>query len=148
MLTEFVKAQPLLFITLFSLALTLLTTLIYKVLTNQTRLKELREKQKQLRAEALKLKENPQKIMELQKEMLAISVEQMKAGLKPMLATFLPFLLALWFLKNIYTAAEVGNIIYWHANLPLIGDGGGWFFCYIILSLVFSLLLRKLLKIY
>ena len=79
---------------------------------------------------------------------MALSTEQMRASLKITAITLLPFILFFTFLGDIYTNAGVGNIMYWKANIPIFGDGAGWFLSYIIFSTIFSIILRKLLKVY
>jgi len=147
-LVSFVKWSPLVSMIVFSLAISIILTLLYRVLINQTKAKELKERQKALREEAKQNKGNPEKLAEIQKEMMQISSETMRMSFKPMIITFIPLLLTFGALKWLYMdAAKVGNIFYWGVNLPLIGDGGGWLFCYIVFSFIFSLILRKVFKV-
>lgn len=147
-LVSFVKWSPLVSIMLLSLGITIILTWLYKVLTNQTRAKEIKERQKALREEAKQNASNPEKLAEIQKEMMQISTETMKMSFKPMIITFIPLLLTFAGLKWLYMdAAKVGDIITWGVNLPIIGTGGGWFFCYIIFGFVFSLIFRKIFKV-
>jgi len=148
MLQEFVKSFPLLSIMLFSFLITLVFTIVYKKFTNQAKMKELKDKQKELQERSKQFKDNPSKMLELQQEMMSLSTEQMRASLKITVITLLPFVLFFNFLKDIYTSAGIGNIIYWHTNVPVFGDGAGWFLSYIIFSTIFSILLRKMLKVY
>lgn len=148
MLQEFAKSFPLLSIMLFSFLITLVFTIVYKKFTNQEKMKELKDKQKELQEKSKQFKDSPNKMLELQKEMMSLSTEQMRASLKITVITLLPFILFFNFLRDIYTSAGIGNIIYWHANVPVFGDGAGWFLSYIIFSTVFSILLRKMLKVY
>ena len=146
-LTEFVKAQPLLSIALFSLLATLISVFSYKWFTPQERMKEIREKVKECQKK-IKEEKDLQKQTELQKEMMPLSMEQMKLTMKPTLITMIPFILILTGLRSLYLGAGIGNIIYWKVNLPLVGDGAGWLLSYVIFSIIFSMILRKYLKIY
>jgi uncharacterized membrane protein (DUF106 family) len=94
----------------------------------------------------MKIEKDQNKLMGLQKEMLSLSAEQMKHSMKPMLFTFLPLIAVFAGLKSLYTG--VGDIIPWGADIPLFHTGAGWLLCYIFFSMVFSITLRKILKIH
>lgn len=147
-LITFVQAQPLLSITLFSFIITVFMTYAYKRFTDQEKMKEFKEKQKEMQKKSKEFKNDPGKLMELQKEMMQLSMEQMKQSFKPMFITFIPLILVFIFMRNLYTVAEVGNIIYWKVNVPVFGDGAGWLLSYIILSLIFNSILRKIMKVH
>lgn len=148
MLQEFVKSFPLLSMMLFSLVITLLSTIAYKKFTNQQKMKELREKQKEIQETSKQFRNDPKKMLELQQEMMRLSGEQMRASMKITLITLLPFILIFNFLKNLYTDAEVGNIIDWGVRVPLFDTGAGWLLSYLIFSIIFSMILRKIMKVY
>lgn len=143
---EFVKAQPLLAIIIFSLIITFALTYVYKILINQQKMKEIKERTKELQAKMKEEKDNS-KLMILQKEMLQLSGEQMRLSLKPMIVTFLPLILVFAYLRGVYAAAGTGHIINWGVNLPLFTTGAGWFLCYIFLSIVFGIIARKLMGV-
>jgi len=146
-LVDFVLWSPLVSIVVFSLVITFLLTYLYRVLIDQKKYKELREKQKDLQKK-MKEEKNPEKLAEIQQEVMKTSMESMKLTMKPMLITFVPLLFVFAGLKWLYMdAAKIGNIIAWGAKLPIIGDGAGWLLCYIIFSFVFSLVLRKVFKL-
>jgi len=85
---------PVLSILIVSLFLTLITTLAYKYLTDQTRMKELRDEMKKYQAKIKALtKENPEKAMKMQQEMMGKNMELMKHSFKPMIYTFLPLII-------------------------------------------------------
>lgn len=84
--------------------------------------------------------------MELNKEMMQLSMESMKHNLKPMIITFLPLLFVFAGLRSLYYG--MGDLIPWGANLPLVGTGAGWLLCYIIFSMIFSIALRKIMKVH
>lgn len=137
-------------IVLLSFIVTLLQLLAYKKFSDQKRIKELKERQKELNREvrqAAKDKDED-KLRKLNKEAMEVNMEMMKLNFKPMLITLLPLLLVFWLLRQSYNAAGIGNIIAWPWNLPIVGNGAGWLLSYIIFSLIFSILLRKIFKIY
>lgn len=133
-------------IIVISFIVTLFQTLVYKKLSDQKRIKELKERQKEIRKELKQA--TGKKLEELNKEILSLSAELMKLSLIPSIVTLLPLLLVLWFLKNSYTAVGIGNIISWGANLPIVGSGAGWLLSFIVFSIIFNILLRKLMKVY
>ena len=142
-LVDFVTWSPLASMLIFSLVITALLTFLYKILVNQQKYKELKEKQKELQ-KRVREEKDPEKLAAIQQEMMKVSMENMKMTMKPMLITFIPLLLVFSGLKWLYMdAAKVGNIIFWGASLPIIGDGAGWLLCYIVFSFVFSLIFRK-----
>ena len=144
-LINFVQAQPLPSIIVFSLLITSVLTFVYKKLTNQVRMKEIKDKQKELQKKA-KEEKDKDKIMEINKEMMKLSSEMLKMSFKPMLITFLPLILIFTGLRSLYSEAAVGNLVTWGTNLPLVGDGAGWFLCYIFFSFAFSLIFNKIFK--
>jgi uncharacterized membrane protein (DUF106 family) len=132
-------------IIVFSALITFLLTWVYKITINYPRYKEITDKQKTLTKEMKNVKDAA-KLSKLQNEVMNLSMESFKMTLKPMIITFLPVLIIFALLREAYTSAAVGNIINWGADLPIVHTGGGWFFCYVLLSLVFNLIARKIFK--
>lgn len=148
-LISFVLWSPLASIIAFSLVITAAVSFLYKKLTNKEEFDRLKQKQKELREKMKEYKDNPEKMAEIQKEMLQSSMGSMKLTFKPMIISFIPLLLIIYGLRKLYVdMTHVGNIISWPWNLPIIADGAGWFLCYVIFSLIFSLVLRKVFKLY
>jgi uncharacterized membrane protein (DUF106 family) len=143
-LNDFATNMPLLSIIAFSALIALITTFLYKILTKQEDLKKLKEKTKALQNE-IKQEKDQNKLMGLQREMLALSAEQMKHSLKPMLITSVPILFVFAGLRSLYS--KVGDIIPFGTDLPIVHTGAGWFLSYIIFTLIFSAVFRKLLKV-
>ncbi len=149
-ITDFIQWSPFISILLISAVLTFLLTWVYKKTINHRRYKEINERQKVLRNE-MKQTKDMKKLNEIQNETMSLSMESLKLSFKPMLITFLPVLIIFSLLKQVYSSAVIGvgnsgNIISWGTNLPLIGTGAGWFLCYFVLSFVFSMVFRKILK--
>lgn len=150
-LISFVLWSPLVSILIISLAVTAAVSFLYRKLTNKEEMDRLKQRQKELREKMKEYKSNPEKLAEVQKEMLQSSVASMKMTFKPMIISFVPLLLVIYGLRHLYVnMAKVGNIIPFPSgwNLPLVGTGGGWFFCYVVFSLIFSFILRKAFKLY
>ncbi|MBU4086806.1 MAG: DUF2208 family protein [Nanoarchaeota archaeon] len=131
MIVELIQANPKVSIILIAIAVTLVSMMITKLLTNQEKMKDLKNKQSACKDLMKKHKGNSAKMMEIQKELMACSMEQMKAGFKPMLITFIPFIILFGFIRNVFATTSIA---------------GGWFWYYLITALAASMILRKVLK--
>jgi len=125
-------------IIVISLILTAIITIMYKFLTDQKLMKQLKGEMKDFQKEMKDLKDDPKKMMEVQKRAMEKNMKYMLQSLKPTLFTFIPLILIFGWLRSYYTA--IGN--------PDVLFGLGWIWIYIICSIAFSIGLRKLLKIY
>lgn len=92
-----VNWDPFLAIVILSLIVSLISTLAYKYLTDQTVLKEIREKQKDYQKKLKDLRSNPEELKKVQSEFTQMSMGTMKQSfgqsLKPMMITMIPLLL-------------------------------------------------------
>ena len=124
-------------IVIVSFILGFFTTLVYKYFTNQDALKKIKEENKRLQDEMKNHKDNPKRMAELQKEALQKSlIEPFKHQMKPLLITFAPFVLVFgWLRANFAGAGDIFLVF-------------GWFGTYIIFSIIFSSLMRKMLRVY
>lgn len=129
-----------------SFLITLLITLSYKVFTNQHLMKTLKEEIKQLQKEIKDHKENREKLSELNQKAMSKNLELMKHSMRPTLVTFIPIILIFSWLRATYM--PTGDLFSWGFSLPIWGPGIGWLWTYILSSLIFSILLRKALKIH
>ncbi len=88
-------------ILVISVAVSFVTTIVYKYTTNQKLLKEIKEDVKRMQAEARSSKE-PGRAAQLQKEMMKRSMQQFSSSTKSMLITLVPlFLLFGWMSANL-----------------------------------------------
>ncbi len=126
--------NPLVAIIIISFLMTLLITLAYKFLTNQVLMKSLKEEIKGFQKEMKENKDNPQKVMEIQKQALEKNMKYMMHSFKPTLFTFIPLIIIFTWLRLTYSTI----------TLPFLS----WFWIYIISSIIFSMVLRKSLKIH
>ena len=124
-----INAQPVLSIIILSVIVTFISTILTKWLTNQEHLKSLKERQKEIQKE-LKTCKDECLIKELQAEMMSIAGTMMKSSFKPMLITFIPFLILIYWIRDVYG--------------PLMGFS--WFWWYLGTSIISSIILRKVLK--
>lgn len=124
-------------IAIISFILTLITTLIYKYMTDQEVMKTLKADIKALQGEMKKHRENKDKMMHYQKKAMEKNMTYMKHSLKPMIITFIPIIFIFGWLRSYYD--QLGN--------PDVFFGLSWLWTYIIFSIVISIGLRKILKI-
>ena len=81
-------------ILIISAVITVLTTVAYKYLTDQKKMKALRKEMKAYQKKIKELsKEDPKKAMDVQKEMMEKNMELMKQSFKPTLYTLIPLLI-------------------------------------------------------
>jgi len=130
-IVNFMQTYPKTSIVILGAIVSFFITLSTKFFSNQERLKEIREKQKMLKEESKKHRGDPQKMMEIQKQMMEDFPEMMKHSFKPMLVTLVPLLLLFYWLRQIYD--------------PILG--GWWILYYIISSMIFGTITRKLFKL-
>lgn len=80
-------------ILIISFSLSLLITLVYKWMTDQTLMKTLKEDIKKFQKEMKEFKEDPKKVMEIQKKAMETNMKYMMHSMKPTLVTFLPLII-------------------------------------------------------
>ena len=135
-----VAISPLFGIIFVSFVLSMLSTLAWKYLTDQTLLKSLRDKTSSMREEFKKHKDDPKKLSEMNSKMMKENLEAMKLqykqSIKPMIATLVPFMLVFVWIRKTYEPFGV----------LLLGMGAIW--VYILFSFIFSIILRKVMKVY
>ena len=117
---------------IISFLVTLVMTLITKYITDQKRMKELKEIQKTCQIKLKDHKGDLKKQSEIQAEMMKCSLEMMKFSFKPMLITFLPLILLFGWVRGIYLVTEIS---------------GTWFWWYLLSGLAASIILRKALDV-
>ena len=133
-------------IIVISFLLTLLVNLTVKFLSDQKAMKSLKEEGESLKEEMKKHKDNPQKLMEMQKQAMESSLKYMRHSIWPMLFTMFPLLIIFGWLGKTFQPGE--TLINLPFSIPLIGSGLGWLGTYIISSIIFNLIIRKVLKLH
>jgi uncharacterized membrane protein (DUF106 family) len=131
-IASIILANPKTCIVVISFLATLAITVLSHFITNKQMMKEIKEKQKRLREEMKQHRDNPQKITEINKQMMEDFPKQMKESMKISLITMIPFLLLFNWLRIVYVQTAIAS---------------SWIWWYIIASLVFSMILRKLFKL-
>lgn len=112
-------------------------TLIQKYATDQKTLRELKDEQKLLQEEMKKFKDHPEKLMELQKKQMEFIPKTMRLSMRPLMFTGVPLILFYRWFNDFFTAA--GN--------PLFFGFLSWLWFYLIFSILFNSLLRKILNV-
>lgn len=115
--------------------LALFMTLIQKYTTDQKTLKEMKEQQKKMHEELKKLKPGSKEYNDLAGESMKFIGPMFKLGLRPIMYTAIPIILLFrWF-------SDYFNIVEFKVF------GLGWFWFYLLGSIIFSSILRKILKV-
>ncbi|MDP1695726.1 MAG: EMC3/TMCO1 family protein [archaeon] len=117
--------------------ITLITTLLQKYTTDQNLLREIKKEQKLLQEEINKYKNHPEKLLELQKKQLEFIPKTMDITMRPLIYTVIPIILFFrWF----------SDYFLLHTGIKIFGFFG-WIWAYLIFSIIFSMILRKALKV-
>ncbi len=131
-ISSLIIASPKASILIFSLIVTLFITIITHFLTDKELMRGIKEKQKKLREEMKIHRDNPEKMMEINKKMMEDLPHQMKQSLKVSLVTIIPLLFLFNWLKVTFAATSIAS---------------SWIWWYILSSLAFSIVLRKVFKL-
>ena len=116
--------------------ISLIMTLVQKYGTNQTEMRIIKKRQKELQKDMKKYKDHPEKMMELNKEQMEFMGKMMKASMGTIVYTAVPFILLFRWLHDYFNAIE---------GIKLLGMN--WFWFYFIFTMIFSSVLRKVLKV-
>lgn len=84
---------PLTAILVLSAGISLLIVLVYKFMTDQKEMKQLKTQLKEYQKKMKTLRDKPEKLMKVQKEAMSINGKYMKKSMKPTLITFIPILI-------------------------------------------------------
>lgn len=131
---------------LISLLLTIFINIFYKLFTDQEVMKELKAELKSLQKEMKTLKDNPERFLKVQKEAMSKNLVYMKHSMKPTLITFVPLIIIFGWLRS--TFMDAGDIVTWGFHFPLFGTGLGWLGTYFFSAIIFSIAIRKIMKIH
>jgi len=84
---------PVAAIALISFLISIIITLVYKFMTDQTMMKDLKTRQKEMQKKMKALRGEPDKLMKVQKEAMDVNMKYMTQSFKPTLITFLPIII-------------------------------------------------------
>ena len=113
-------------------------TLVHKYTTNQEELKKMKDDQKKFQEEMKQLKNQPDKMLELQKKQWETLPKSFSLSMQSAVYTIIPLILFFRWFNDFFTIL----------NNPKIFLGLGWIGTYILFSIVFSIILKKILKVH
>ncbi|MBU0958716.1 MAG: DUF106 domain-containing protein [Nanoarchaeota archaeon] len=119
------------------LIIAIITTIIQKYATDQKTLKELKKEQKLLQEEMKKYRDNPAKVMELQKKSFEFIPKTMKLSMRAMAYTGIPLILFFRWFMDVFNAMDS----------PKFFGFLSWFWFYLIFTMIFSSIIRKIFKV-
>lgn len=122
---------------LLVILIAVIMTLVQKYGTDQKTLREMKKEQKELQVEMKKVKEHPEKMMELQKKQFAFLPKMMKLSMRPIMYTSIPLILFFRWFMDFFAAME---------GFKFFGFLS-WFWFYLLGSIIFSSILRKIFKV-
>ncbi|KHO46823.1 MAG: hypothetical protein QS98_C0001G0082 [archaeon GW2011_AR3] len=102
-LSPILQYNPAIVIISLSIILSVLITLIYKWMTDQSLMKSLKDDIKKSQEDMKKHKDNPKKMLEIQKSAMEKNMKYMMHSMKPTLITFIPLILVFGWLNAHYT---------------------------------------------
>ena len=114
----------------------LVTTLTQKYGTDQETMRELKKEQKELQAKIKSLERGSKEYSELSMKSLEMMSPMMKLSMRPVIYTAIPFILLFRWFSDFFTVA---------GDVRLFGLS--WFWFYLIGSIIFSSILRKVFKV-
>ena len=88
-----VKLPPVAGIFIIALVISLIITIVYKYMTDQVMMKDLKTRQKDMQKKMKAARGDNPKLMKLQKEAMDLNMKYMKQSFKPTLVTFLPIII-------------------------------------------------------
>ncbi len=119
------------------LLVAVIMTLIQKYATDQKTLREMKKEQKELQKEIKEAREHPEKMMELQKKQFAFLPKMMKLSMRPIIYTSIPLILFFRWFMDYFDA--IGGVRFFGFL--------SWFWFYLLGSIIFSSILRKIFKV-
>ena len=131
---------PLTTVTIVAIMVTLMITVVNKFTIDQNVIREIKKDIKKYQKEMKSNKGDIDKMKEIQPKMMELSMKQMKMSFKPMIYYFLPLILVFSWLKKTMTGIIVLPLDFWPGHL-------GWLGTYVLLSILFSTIFRKVLKV-
>ena len=118
------------------LLLSVFTTLIQKYATDQKTLREMKEEQKKLQEDIKKLEVGSKEHTELSMKSMKFIGPMMKLSMRPIIYTAIPFILFFRWFTDYFSLVDFKFFGFL-----------SWFWFYLLGSIIFSSLLRKILKV-
>ena len=129
---------------LIALIMTFVITLFFRFLIDQNKAKEIKDKVKELQAQAKEFqKENPEKANNIFSEIMKLNGKQMRMSFKAMIPVFIIAALVFPWIA----ATFEGPVVLLPFSLPYFEADFGWLMWYLLISIPFSTLFRKILGV-
>jgi len=116
--------------------ISLFTIIVQKYTVDNASLRELKNDHKKMQQDMKSLKDNPEKLMELQGESMKKSMEVLSLSSKSFIYTTIPLVLFIRWFGDYFSLVDVKIFGFMH-----------WLFAYILFSLIFSIIFRRLFKL-
>jgi len=98
-------------VAILSTGISLIITIVYKLMTDQNLMKQLKDEMKELQNEMKELRNNPEQMMEVQRKAMQTNSKYMMQSMKSTLITFIPIILIFgWMNANIAYEPLTPNI--------------------------------------
>lgn len=124
-LNPLLNIAPIWSIVIISFVLAIFITLVYKFMTNQGLMKQMKEDIKNSQKRAKELKNEPQQAMAVQKKAMETNMKYMMHSFKPMLITFIPLILVFGWLNAHYGVTPINPDEYFTITLSFDEAGQG-----------------------
>jgi len=121
--------------TLLVLLLSIFMTLVQKYTTDQKTMREMKEEQKRLQQEMKKLEVGSKEHSELGMKSMKMMGPMLKLGMRPIIYTAIPIILLFRWFADYFAVVDFKFWIF------------SWFWFYLLGSIIFSSILRKILKV-
>ena len=122
-------------LTILVLLLSFFMTLIQKYTTDQKTMREMREEQKKMQEEMKKLQVGSKEHTELSMKSMKFMGPMLKMSMRPIVYTAIPIILLFRWFSDYFTLVDFKFLIF------------NWFWFYFLGLMIFSSILRKILKV-
>ena len=116
--------------------MTLIMTFVQKYATDQETLKSIKKDQKRIQEDMKKFKEHPEKVMKLNKEQMDLMGKMFRLSMGSIVYTAIPFVLLFQWFRDFYTANPFTFLGFM-----------SWFWFYLLGSIIFSSIIRKIFDV-
>ena len=129
----------------FTFGVTLLYSIISRLLVKPGDVRALKKEIEQHKESMNQAKKenSTEKTNQAMSEMLKANQKLLRKNMKPLLASLVIFFIALSWLAGAYA----GSVIILPFSLPFFGQDIGWFWWYLVITIPFTTLFRKLLGV-
>jgi len=126
------------------LIISLSISLLQKFTVDQETLKTFKKEQKLLQEEIKKYKEHPEKMIELQKKQLEFIPRTFDITMRPVLYTAIPIVLFFRWFSDYFTMLEPTKVLWLFSTDGFWLIFPSWLWAYLILTITFSQIFRKM----